>query len=364
MYLEVILHHKSTNILFFHMHYKLICRILSMILIPATFSACSHSETEKQDSKPAVRVKTLTVADNGIKEKQSFSGTVEEAEGTMVSFSAAGTIKTLNVSEGVPVKKGQLIGTLDDGSLRNAYDIAVATLNQAKDAYQRMKILHDANSLPDIKWVDVQSKLSQAESAEKIARIALDDAKLHAPVSGIVSEKLASVGQVVAPGVPVLKIVDIHSVKVAVSVPENEIANYAVGSDAVITTKAASGEAYNGKLVEKGVSANPLSRSYVVKYQVENAGRRLLPGMICDVAIEKESLVEGVVLPVSAVLLSADNNHFVWVDSAGVAQKRLVTPGAMLPEGILIETGLKSGDKVIVAGMDKVSRGMKVTSIN
>ncbi len=346
------------------MHCKLICPAFSLTLLLGTLTACGHKDAATQDSRSAIRVKTLTVTDDGIKENLSFTGTVEEGSGTVVSFSAAGTIKTLAVSEGSHVRKGQLIGTLDDGSLRNAYDIAAATLSQAKDAYERMKILHDANSLPDIKWVDVQSKLSQAESAERIARIALDDACLYAPVSGIVAERPASVGQVVAPGVPVAKIVDINSVKVAISIPESEIAGYATGSQAVITTKAAPGETYGGRLVEKGVSASPLSRSYVVKYQVDNAAGRLLPGMLCDVAIEKGSLTQGVILPVPAVLLTAENTHFVWIDSAGVARKRIVRPGAMLPEGILIESGLGSGDKVIVAGMDKVSSDMKVTSIN
>ncbi len=306
----------------------------------------------------------MTVAGDRVEQGYTYSGTVEEESGTVVSFSAAGTIKTLLVSEGDRVSKGQLIATLDDGSLRSAYSIAEATLKQAKDAYERMKLLHDSNSLPDIKWVEIQSKLSQAESAAKIARIALDDAKLYAPVTGVVSEKMASVGQTIAPGMPVVKIVDIRSVKVTISIPENEVSQFSDGDRAIITTKAAPGEVYNGTLVEKGVAANPLSRSYSVKYKVDNAAGRLLPGMICEAMIDNGSTAEGVILPVSAVLLAADNSHFVWLDSAGVACKRTVHPGAMLPQGIVIESGLAGGDKVIVAGMDKVSRGTNVTSIN
>ncbi len=348
------------------MNYRLAGRTLLLTIVTFLFSACGHDSTDKDKSAPreAVRVKTTTVADNGVEQSYTYSGTVEEDSGTVLSFSTAGTIKTLPVSEGEYVKKGQLIGTLDDGSLRSAYDIAKATLDQAKDAYNRMKQLHDANSLPDIKWVDVQSKLSQAESAEKIARIALDDTKLYAPVAGVISEKMASVGQAAAPGIPVVKIVDIHSVKVGISIPENDISKFSNGASATITTKAAADEVYTGKLVEKGVTANPLSRSYIVKYQVSNQGGRLLPGMICDVVVGNATTTEGVILPVSTVLLSADNTHFVWLDANGVAERRAVIPGAMLPEGILIESGLNKDDKVIVAGMDKVSSGMKVTSIN
>ncbi len=332
--------------------------LLGLLLIP---TSCEKKTAPAE--RPAVRVKTLTVTDSGVDSYRHYSGTVEAENGTVVSFSAAGTIKTLAVAEGDRVHKGQLIGTIDDGSLRNAYNIAEATLNQARDAYNRMKKLHDSNSLPDIKWVDVQSKLSQAESAEKIARIALDDAKLYAPVAGVVAEKTASVGQTVAPGVPVVKIVDINSVKVGISVPENDVDGFTIGSDAEITPGNGSAETYAGKLVEKGVEANPLSRSYMMKFRVANAGGKLLPGMICDVKIDAPARTDGMILPVSAVLLSADNTNFVWLDSAGVARKRIVSIGAMLPQGVMVAGGLNPGDKVIVEGAEKVSHNTKVVGI-
>lgn len=337
---------------------------LSLVFLFSALTSCGNESNDKLKERPAVRVKTLAVSNSGVEENRTYSGTVEESSGTVISFSTAGTIKTLKVSEGDRIAKGQLIGTLDDGSLRNAYDIAKATLEQAKDAYSRMKILHDANSLPDIKWVEVESKLKQAESATEIAKIALDDAKLYAPVSGIVSEKMASIGQTAAPGVPVVKIVDIHSVKVGIPIPENEISSLAIGTNATISIKTSEKEIFKGQLVEKGVVANPLSRSYVAKFRVENRSGKLLPGMICDVRLDQGSSVEGVILPVQSVLLSADNTNFVWLDSAGTARKRIVTAGEMLPEGIVITSGLRNGDKVIVEGTDKVSNGTKVESIN
>ncbi len=346
------------------MNNKLARRALPLTILLVGLSSCGHDSKDEQKSIPPVRVKTVTVSDNGVNVATSYSGTVEEDSGTVVSFAATGTIKTLQVSEGDYVKKGQLIGTLDDGTLRNAYEIALSTLGQAKDAYNRMKLLHDANSLPDIKWVEVESKLQQAESATKIAKIALDDAKLYAPVSGVVSEKMASVGQTAAPGIPVVKIVNIQTVKVGISIPEGEISAIPNGTTATIKVNSSGEESYQGTLVEKAVVANPLSRTYVAKFKVDNNSGKLLPGMICDVSLNRSSDVNGVILPVSSVLLAADNSNFVWLDSAGVARKRTVNPGEMLPEGILITGGLNNGDKVIVSGTEKVSQNTKVESIN
>ncbi len=345
------------------MNYKLARRVFPLTMALAVLSSCGHDSKEKQKCITPVRVKTLTVNDNGVNAESSYSGTVEEDSGTVVSFSATGTIKTLQISEGNHVNKGQLIGTLDDGTLRNAYEIALSTLEQAQDAYHRMKMLHESSSLADIKWVEVESKLHQAESAAKIAKIALDDAKLYSPVSGVVAEKIASVGQTVAPGIPIVKIVNIKTVKVGIPIPESEISAIPIGTTATIRVNSSGEETYQGSLVEKAVVANPLSRSYVAKFKVDNQNGKLLPGMICDVTLNQESNVNGVILPVSSVMLAADNSNFVWLDSAGVARKRIVTPGEMLPEGILISAGLRNGDKVIVAGTEKVSQNTKVESI-
>ncbi len=346
------------------MNYFPLGRVTLLTILILMITSCSRSSENKQEQRPPVRVKTMTVANTGVEENRSYSGTVEEGSGTVISFSAGGTIKTLPISEGDHVRKGQLIGTLDDGSLKNAYEIAQATLEQAKDAYNRMKILHDSNSLPDIKWVEVESKVRQAESAAQIAKIALDDAKLYAPVAGIIAEKTASIGQTVAPGIPVAKIVNINTVKVGIPVPESEISAIPVGTTATIQVKTSAEETYQGTLVEKGVTANPLSRSYIAKFQVANHNGQLLPGMICDVRLNQGSSVNGVILPTPSVLLSADNKNFVWLDSAGMARKRIVVAGEMLPDGIVITSGLNEGDKVIIAGTEKVSQNTKVESIN
>ena len=101
----------------------------------------------------------------------------------------------MNVRLGQHVSAGQLIATLDPTSMQNSHKVAHATLEQAEDASRRMKELHDKGSLPDMKWVEVQSKLEQARSMEQIARRNLDDCRLRAPFSGIIAEKSMETGK-------------------------------------------------------------------------------------------------------------------------------------------------------------------------
>lgn len=330
--------------------------------LAASLTACDKGK--KATVQEPVRVRVESVDSTSVTGGRTFSGTVEESSGTMLSFAAVGTIQQLNVNVGDRVSRGQLIGTLDASSLQSAYDIANATLASAQDAYNRMKQLHDAQALPDMKWVEVQNALKQAESAAKIARNALNDARLYSPTAGYVSERPADVGMSAAPGIPVVKIVDINPVKVSVPVPENQISGITDGSVAHITVSALGGETFEGKLSEKGVAASPLSRSYAVKYTVANPDGKLLPGMICDVALENGAATRELTVPIDAVLLDADNHQFVWVAVDGKAQKRKVEiDGITSGTRLAVKSGLAQGEQVIVAGQQKVSSGTPVVTV-
>lgn len=319
---------------------------------------------DKRPTAPGViRVETAVAGESNASTSRNYSGTVEESSGTSVSFTVPGTVQTVNVSEGDYVKKGQLIATVDATSLRHAYDISNSALAEAQDAYNRMKMLHDAEAIADIKWVEMQQTLKQAQSAEAIARKTLNDAYLYAPISGYVSEKFIDAGMTAAPGLPVVKIVNIDPVKVSISIPENEIASIPEKGEALITVSALGNKAFTGEITEKGVSANPITRSYDVKMTVDNPDGQLLPGMICDVSLNTDSVSRSLTVPVDAVMLAADNSHYVWLDSAGYAVRRNVTAGALTDNGIVIEGGISRGDSLIVKGQQKVSQGSRVEAI-
>lgn len=320
---------------------------------------------EKITPAPPVKVEVLAVSHSNIDDTRTYSGTIESGDGSEVSFSVAGTIKNIYVAPGQKVSKGQLLAELNSESLVNAANIAQATLEEARDAYARLQKLHEANALPDIKWTEMQTKLKQAENAADIANRAVSDARIYAPVSGIISEKLADVGQTVVPAVPVLKIIGLGDVKVSISVPENEISAMISGSKAEVTIDALGGEARDGILTEKGVVANPLSRAYDVKFRINNADGKLLPGMLCSVKIvpAESSVEEGkgsIVLPPQAVLLSADNRNFVWLANGGKAQMRYIEQAGITADGIIVSSGINPGDSVITAGMQKVSNGTEI----
>lgn len=337
--------------------------LLGIVLLSVGLISCHKSEKDMHHAPAAVRVKTLCAQSTDVSGLRTFSGTIEESLGTVISFPIAGTMSNIYVNEGQVVSKGQMIAQLDAANLRNAYDMAKTTTAEAQDAYDRMKMLHDSNSLPDMQWVQVQNTLKQAQSAEAIARRALNDGVLHTPVSGYVLHKFVESGMTVAPAEPIVKIVTLDPVKVSISIPENEISAIQKGGKANITVGALDGEQYTGTITEKGIEANPITRAYDVKISVANPGNRLMPGMICDVALEGTHPRPAIVLPNQAVMLDADNQNYVWLCSKGLAQKRIVKVDGMTDSGIIISEGISPGDSVIIEGQQKVSVNTPVVSI-
>lgn len=123
--------------------------IASLWLIP--FLTGCQGDVEKPKANEPVKVKAVVVKDDAYVNLMRYSGTVEEENGTSLSFAVAGTIKTMNVRLGQHVSAGQLIATLDPTSMQNSHKVAHAALEQAEDASRRMKELHDKGSLPDMK---------------------------------------------------------------------------------------------------------------------------------------------------------------------------------------------------------------------
>ncbi|MDD4821319.1 MAG: efflux RND transporter periplasmic adaptor subunit [Bacteroidales bacterium] len=290
----------------------------------------------------------------------NYVGTVEEISGSSLSFQMAGNVQKVFVSEGESVSKGQLLAVLDKATVKNMYEAALSTLKRAQDGYERLSALYEKGSLPEIKFVEIQTSLQQAQSAERIAHKNLDDCNLYAPFNGVIADRSVEPGMNVVPGVSVFKLVTIDKVKVKASIPENEISQMKEGQTARVNVAALNHKVFEGIIKEKGVMANPLSHTYEIKVELNNPDKELMPGMVCEVLISSDTTAKGIIIPNNAIQILNAGEHFVWLFKDGVARQKLVTTGAITNQGVVVTSGLAQGDKVIVEGNQKVSEGMKI----
>ena len=324
----------------------------------AVFGSCGNKNKNVQEQ--TVRVKVQQIQSEAVNGEQGFSGTIEESNGAFLSFASTGTIKRIYVNAGQTVHQGQLIAELDPTTMQNAYKIAKTALEQTQDTYNRMKELHDAGSLPEMQWIQIDNQLKSATAQEAMARKSLSDTKLYAPFSGYIATKDAEIGQNVSPASPIVKLVNIGSVKVKIAVPENDVQRIAKGSSMKIIVPALNNREFSGHVTERGVSADPRSRTYEVKATILNPDRQLLPGMICQAFTNYMQGSTGVFVPANLVQLDGDNKTFVWVVNGGKAVKREIIISNETAQGDKVSGGLSAGDQLIVSGQQKVSNGMKV----
>ncbi|HLO60784.1 MAG TPA: efflux RND transporter periplasmic adaptor subunit [Bacteroidales bacterium] len=328
-----------------------------IVAMAAILTGCAKTEKDSISSTESIPVKTARVERSEAKLANTYVGTVEESLSLPLSFLTAGMVENVLVHEGECVKKGQLLASLEAVSYRSAYQAAEAKEKQATDAYNRLSSVYRNGSLPEVKMVEIETALEEAKAAERIAAKNLANCKLYSPASGVIGRKSIDAGVNVIPGTPAITVVKIDKVKVAISVPENEIAGIKIGQKAVITVPALDNAGYEGKVDEKGVMANPISHTYMVKVLIDNKNDMLRPGMVCNVTMNNNKSVSLVSIPASSVQLNNAGEKFVYVVdsvSATAKQKRIITGNFSANGNVAVTEGLSTGDMLVIEGCQKI----------
>lgn len=291
--------------------------------------------------------------------QNSYPGYLEEGQSVDLAFKYGGLLEQIYVKEGSRVTKGQRLAKVSSPTLENSLRSAQATLEQAQDAYNRLKKVHDNGSLPDIKWKEMEANLEKAQAAYDLAYAMIAENDLTAPFSGTVSAVNVEVGENIPPLRPVVSLINTDKMSVKITVPENEIATIHTGDPAEIVIPALNDRHYSGQVTEKGMTASLLTHSYPVKVLVDNPDKDLASGMIAKVML-KADVNSAIIIPANSILINKDGK-FVWVVENERATRRMIQISGYSGTGVIVSEGLKGGDQVIVEGYQKVSEGMKVS---
>lgn len=321
-------------------------------------------QEKKTDHSVAPKVEISEVKTIKTTSGLHYSGTIEPFQTIPLTFRTSGTVLQVLVNAGDPVRKGQLLAVVDKTDAQSMYEAAKAKYQQAKDAYDRLKEVHDKGSLPEIKWVEMQSNLQQAQSSVQLAKSNLQKCTMHAPEAGIIGRRniepgMNSIGTTMAP----LELVKIQTVYVKIAVPENEISEIHKGLKATFKVSALGDRQFEGTVTNVGVVADQISRTYEVKILVKNPQLELKPGMVCDVNLNANINKEIVAVPYQAVDKDKDNNNFVYVlnPTTKTVKKRTVHVGNYQNSNLEILSGLTTGEKVICEGKQKLSDNCKIS---
>jgi membrane fusion protein, multidrug efflux system len=347
------------------MNKKMILLGFGILIILCLFS-CNGEKSKNSDLEQKTAVKVQKVELSTAERQNYYVGIVEESVSVPVSFSLPGQVSKVYVKEGQKVKKGQILAELINSNYQSIYKMNLAKEIQAEDANARLSDLYKKGSLPEIKYIEIQTGVEQARLATQIALKNLTDCKLYSPIDGVVGKRSIEPGMQIIPAISNLTIVKINKVYVKVSVPENEISKVEIGQKVQINVAALDNEQFVGIIEEKGVMANTLSHTYDIKIALQNQEEKLMPGMVTNVYFKNSTSTSCIVIPNSTISSDNENNKFVFViDKSGkIAKKRTVLIGKTTNAGIIINTGLKEGDILITEGYQKLTNNSPISIIN
>lgn len=337
---------------------------IPLILLAVIFSGCKSSE--KKETERIVKVNAIQCGSHSSNSSHTYSGTLEEAYSATLSFATSGRVTSVYVKEGQRVAEGQLLARVDRSQAESAYQAAKATLDKAQDGYDRAKQVYEKGSLPDIKWTEIQSQLSQAQSVADMAKKNLEDCDLRAPSNGTISDRTIEAGTSVTAFQPVMKLIGLDGMYVKTSIPEDDIQQITLGTRAIVTVSALDNRQFEAVVEERNPTADPITHSYTIRLRLRHSVRELLPGMVCKVALEtpatskEETNSKGVEVPNRAVQIDNSGHRYVWTIVDGKAQQKRVTITDLTANGVLISEGITSDDIIVVDGMLKLSSGTKV----
>lgn len=326
--------------------------LLSVLALPA----CGH-RVKPVHSDP-VTVKVAPVAAETTHVMASYVGKAEATGSAVITAPYAGTLLDIPVKQGQSVKKGQVLARVYSEQVNAAFDMARASLAQAQDGFERIQKLKEGGAVADVKVVEIETQLAQARAAQSAARQTLEEGILKAPFDGVIGEVYAQKGIRADVLQPLVQVLDRNGTYVRFPVPEAEILQLNPGMAVEIEVPALE-ETFQATLESKGVVGQPLSHAYDCLARVTD--KSLLPGMVCKVRVLMPSSSH-ILCPASAVRTGAEG-RYVWCVEQGIVIRKDIVIGGYSGRNIIVESGLKEGDLLIVEGTRKVSGGMRVQTI-
>ena len=316
------------------------------------------------------------------------SGYVVARRKATLSAKILGKLTEVNFEEGQRVQQGDIVARLDDSNYAAALHQAEAAARQARATfdntapiylrYQRLKaqnaISTDALENQRLAYDNARTAYATAQAAVEFARANENDTVVRAPFSGIVTVKVAQVGEVVAPSAAgggdtrtgIVTIVDMDSLEVQVDVAENYIDRVQVGGPATIHLDAYPDWDIPGSVIAIIPTADQSKGTVEVRVAIKARDARILPQMAARVTFltapgkAESSAVARVTVPPNAVRVNGRTGTVFLVKDDGTVEKREVALGLKTSQAVTVLSGITAGDRLAAGDLTRLQDGSRV----
>jgi RND family efflux transporter MFP subunit len=341
-----------------------------------TMTACREEPPPVPERIRAI--KTITVSEVATGKLRDFSGVVEAADSSSISFEVAGNVQKVKVDVGDRITKGQVLATLDPEPYQLTVAEIKAELVKARDnvtkteaEYNRQKRIFEQGAGAERRVEVAEFNYKAAKSAVDFQIARLNNAKrdlnrtvMRAPFNGAIANRYIDAFNEVARGQKCFDIFEFTGMEVAISIPEDAIDEIQMKQKGDIRFPVFADRTYHGQVTEISKVAGT-ANAFPIKLTIEDPDQRIRPGMTARVTLllggddEKAAYR----IPLSAIAQRGDTTKgfiFVYDPNTSTVKKTQVESGSVRDNDAVIIGGVKTGDIVAVAGVSFLEDGQKV----
>lgn len=297
----------------------------------------------------AVPVNVFIVGKESIENQIFASGTVLPNEEVNLMSEISGRLVKLDIKEGAYITKGQLIAKINDRELKAQLQKVAYNQDLSKKIEARQKKLLNVEAI-NLEEYDVTSNNIRLLDAEKeVLEAQLEKTEIRAPFSGRIGLKFISEGAYLAPGTPIVTIVQSNPVKIDFTVPEKYSPSIRVGSPVKFNLDG-DPSTYTARILAVDPKVDENLRTLRVRAVANNPEGRFVPGMFVKVLADLDANRSAMMIPTEAIVPVLKGKK-VFIVKDGKAQEAMVTTGLRTDKKIQIIDGLQPGDSLITSGI-------------
>lgn len=359
---------------------------ITMLVIAAAVTVMASRNGARADTTASIAAETVSlseqnvyvVANGSLLTGPVISGSLQPERKASVRAEVGGAVLSTLVEVGQAVQRGQAIGRIDDAAIRDNVQSASSAVRAADAAavnarrnVERMEALVKAGAVADRAVEDARTAALAADRMLADAKAALAQADkvlgktvLRAPISGVVSERPVSAGDIVQPGAPLFVIVDPASMQLEASLPSEQLGLVRVGADVKFNVKGYA-QPFTGRVSRISPVADPVTRQVRVFVSIPNGQNRLVGGLFAEGRVADETR-DGLVAPISAIQAidgrGSDVAEALRVKN-GVVERVELTIGLRddRAETVEITAGVSAGDTLLIGAARSVTVGTPVS---
>lgn len=286
----------------------------------------------------------------------SVQGSIVSDDMVNVSSEIGGRVIDMKVKEGQSVRKGALIAKLDLENLEKQRAELIKSLELAEEVFVRQQRLWEQNIGSEIQFLQAKNNKERLEKSLETLDFNAEKSSVFSPISGSILSVNVKAGELAAPGMPLVTVLNTTKVKVSAEVPESYLKAIKKG-DKITVELPAIGEERKASINLIGDAINPANRTFKIEALLNNADKLLKPNLLANVQLNDYTMENAISIPVELVQQEVGGKSFVFVAEAGKAQKIYVTTGEVQDGLIIVSEGLNGDEQLILEGARNIVQG-------